>query len=213
MTELREDSEPEAPLEDLLREEAERPTIKVEDKRHWARADAGSDEAGSVETSPFPTIVDEFRRRAEAAERQLHDYISAFKQAQAETDQVRERLARDVDRRVDLKFGSLVTEMLETVDHLDLALGHALGVPGAEALARGVALARDQFLATLERHGVERLDPHGSEFDPNVAEALRVDPVDDPLRDGTVTETVRPGYKLGDRVIRPARVAVGRFQG
>jgi len=195
-----------------LREEAERPCIKVEDKRHWAKTDAGSDEGEPAEASPFPTIVDGFRQRAEAAERQLHDYIAAFKQAQTEQDQVRERLARDGDRRVDLKFGSLLTELLESVDHLDLALGHAQGVPGAEALALGVALAREQFLVTLERHGVERLDPQGCEFDPNVAEALRVDPVDDPSRDGTVTETVRPGYKLGDRVVRPARVAVGRLR-
>ena len=57
---------------------------------------------------------------------------------------------------------------------------------------------------------MERLAPCASKFDPNEAEAVRVDPVDDPERDGCVTETLRPGYRMGDLVIRPARVAVGR---
>ena len=74
----------------------------------------------------------------------------------------------------------------------------------------GVALARDRFLASLDRHGVEKVDPAGEEFDPNTSEAVRVDPVDEAERDGTVTETLRPGYRLGEHVVRPARVAVGR---
>jgi molecular chaperone GrpE len=73
-------------------------------------------------------------------------------------------------------------------------------------------LARDRFLATLERHGVTRLSLDGEEYDPNLAEAMRVDAVDDPERSGKVTETLRPGYRLGDRVVRPAQVAVGRLR-
>ena len=101
-------------------------------------------------------------------------------------------------------------ELLETVDNLDLALNHLDGVAGAEPLAQGVRLARDRFLAALERHGVEKIEPHGEPFDPNEAEAVRVDPLDSDERDGQVTETLQPGYRLGDCLIRPARVAVGR---
>jgi molecular chaperone GrpE (heat shock protein) len=77
-------------------------------------------------------------------------------------------------------------------------------------LARGVALARDRFLAALQKAGVERLELNGTPFDPNVAEAVRLVPVDSPEDDGAVVETMRPGYVLGERIIRPARVAVGR---
>jgi molecular chaperone GrpE len=73
-------------------------------------------------------------------------------------------------------------------------------------------MARDGFLATLERHGIERIAPDGEPFDPNEAEAIRVDPVDSSAADGKVTETLQPGYRLGEFVIRAARVAVGRFQ-
>ncbi len=129
-----------------------------------------------------------------------------------EQEEFRNRLLRDVDRRVELKFGDLLAQLLETADDLDLSLSHIEGVPGAEPLAEGVSLARDRFLATLERAGVERLVPQDAVFDPNEAEAMRVDPVDTPEKDGVVTETLAPGYKLGERVIRAARVAVGRYK-
>jgi molecular chaperone GrpE len=193
---------------------ANRPTLKVEDKRHWARKAAGDAEGkdGEAEEVPslHPTLVDEYRLRADAAEKKLHEYIAAFKQAQADHEEFRERLHRDVDRKVELQFGALVTELLETVDDLDLALSHMEGVPKAEALARGVALARDRFLATLERHGVNRVLLDGEEFDPNSAEAVQVVEAGAPEDDGKVAATLRAGYRLGDRVIRPARVSVAR---
>lgn len=187
------------------------PKLKVEDRRHWAR-EADDDEDGPGETaSTAPTVVDELRQRAEAAERRLQEYIEAFKAAQAEQERVRERLARDVERRVDLRFGSLVADLLASVDDLDLALDHAKDNDAAKPLADGVALARDRFLGSLEKAGVERVDPTGEVFDPNSAEAVRVDPVADAERNDVVTETIRPGFRIGDLVIRPARVAVGRL--
>ena len=96
------------------------------------------------------------------------------------------------------------------MDDLDLALAHADSVPEARPLADGVAMARTRFLTGLERQGIERIAPDGQPFDPIEAEALRVDPVDSPEMDNVVTETLQPGYRMGDRVIRPARVAVGR---
>ena len=191
------------------------PAFRVEDKRHWAQQ--AHEEAGESEqeeaASTVPTVVDEYRQRAKAAEKKLLDYISAFKQAQAEQEQFRERLAKDVDRRVALQFGGLVTDLLECLDDLDLALAHASDSAEAAPLAQGVALARDRFLAALKRQGVERFDLDGQDFDPNVAEAVRVDPTKKPEQDGKVTETLRPGYRLGDRIVRPARVAVGRHEG
>jgi molecular chaperone GrpE len=189
--------------------------FKVDDRRHWQQEGMpdGDEPAEGVEVAPArPSVLDEYRQRAEAAERKLLDYIEAFKRHQADHEQVRERLARDVDRKVDLKFGELLGELLETVDDLDLSLEHMQGVREAEPLAQGVAMARDRFLTTLQKYGVERISPEGVPFDPNEAEAMRVDPVDSDAADQHVTETLKPGYKLGDRVIRAAKVAVGRYK-
>jgi len=185
---------------------------QVSDRRHWADT-SRVDEDAEPSTPKQPTLLDEYRSRAEAAERQLQEYIEAFKRFKADHEEFRDRLSRDVDRKVDLKFGELIGELLESVDDLELALEHASQVPQAEPLARGVELARRRFLATLERHGVTQFSLDGEEFDPNEAEAVRIDPVGSADQNETVTETVRPGYRLGDRVIRAARVAVGRHGG
>jgi len=184
-------------------------SFRFEDRRHWAHPD----EEPAQESAPrSPSMIDDFRDRTEAAESKLQEYIEAFKGFKKEQEDFRTRLNRDVDRRVDLQFGGLVEELLEAMDNLDLALEHVNEVPEAEPLARGVELARKRFLEALERHGVEKLDPLGDEFDPNEAEAMRVDPVTEPELSGKVTDVLRPGYRLRDRVIRPARVAVGRHE-
>jgi molecular chaperone GrpE len=185
----------------------------VQDRRHSARdPEEAPDENGSRVEPRKPSLIDEYRQRAEAAEAKLQEYIEAFKQREREQDQARKRLERDVERKVELKFGGLAGELLQTIDALDLSLAHLPDLPEAEALFDGVRMVRDGFLATLERHGIERIAPDGEPFDPNEAEAMRVDPVEDPAADGKVTETLQPGYRLGEFVIRAARVAVGRHQ-
>lgn len=202
------------PEQDSARTDGEsaEPEFKVEDRRHASQLDdAGDDE--TVEVAPArPSVLDEYRLRAEEAERKLLEYIEAFKRHQAEQDEVRQRLNRGVDQKVELKFAALVGDLLETLDDLDLSLEHVRDVPAAAPLAQGVEMARNRFLSILERHGVVRFSPEGHTFDPNEAEALRVDPVDSADVDQKVTETLKPGYRLGDRVIRAARVAVGRHK-
>ncbi len=188
----------------------EEPVIKVEDKRHWARKTDENDDSEPEVPDTRPTIIDEYRQRAEQAETQLQEYIAAFKKVKADQEQFRLRLENDIDRKVELKFGGVVEELLEGMDDLDLALSHVADVPEAKELATGVQLVRDRFLATLIKHGVERMDPAGELFDPNTAEAIGMEPVDDAELYGKVTRTYRPGYRLGERVLRPARVVVGK---
>jgi molecular chaperone GrpE len=196
-----------------LPESGDSPRIKVEDRRHWARPqDDGEELPAPEETVPTPSAkeVEALRVRAETAEDKLRDYASAFQKWKTDQEEFRSRMERDVDTRVALRFGQLVADLLELVDDLDLALEHAADAPETASFVEGVRLARSRFVTTLERHGVERLDLDGTPFDPNVAEAVAVEPVDDPAADGTVVRTVRSGYRLGERIVRAARVAVGR---
>jgi molecular chaperone GrpE (heat shock protein) len=193
---------------------------RVEDRRHWTRGesetagDGGTGEGGEHDAGGAgprkPSLIEEYRQRTEAAESKLLEYIEAYKRHQAEQDDFRARLAQDIDRKVDLKFGSLVEALLQTVDDLDRALSHVASSHETASLARGVAMARDRFLSVLASHGVTPLVLDDVPFDPNEAEAVRIDPVDDPTRHNFVTETLQPGYRLGERILRPARVAVGR---
>ena len=192
--------------------------MKVEDKRFWARGDADDAEGGATaesEAAPPPGVdaaeIEAMRRRAEGAERKLQDVQAAFVAAKAELDKTRERLERDLERKVDLRFGDLIADLLETADDLDRALEHGAAIEAAAPVVDGIALARARFLSALSKAGVERFDPVGEPFDPNVAEAVGVVPAPDPRHHDLVVEVARPGYRLGDRVIRPARVLVGRL--
>lgn len=193
-----------------LPESEKAPKIKVEDRRHWARAEEPDGEQGESAPPPSDPETEAFRQRAEAAEAKLREYAAAFQHWKEEQAQVRARLERDLDSRVRTRFGDLVSELLDSVDDLDLAIAHARGTAAATPFIEGITLVRDRFVSVLARHGVERLDLEGTPFDPNVAEAVVVEPVDDPAADGCVVRTVRSGYRYGDRIVRAARVAVGR---
>ena len=192
--------------QELEQEDSE---FRVDDRRHWQQDGEGAEDE-LTEAAPIkPTIIDEYLERAETAERKLNEYIDAFKQFRKEQEDVRVRLNRDVQRKVALQFGELVGELLNSIDDLDLALAHVGEGEGAQSLARGVQMVRNKFIETLERHGVERMEPDGEEFDPNTTEAIRMDSVGED-EDGRITETLRPGYRLGEHIIRAAQVAVGR---
>jgi len=193
--------------------------IKVEDKRFWARKDKieaddePSADAREERSTPVidPAEFEAVRLRAEGAERKLQEIQAAFLAAKTDLDRARERVARDAERAVELRFGDLVAGLLDSVDDLDRALEHGDSAAGAGPLLKGVAIARERFLAALQKAGVERLDPQGAAYDPNVAEAVGVVPVDDPDSHDTVVTVVQAGYTLAGRIIRPARVLVGRL--
>ena len=95
------------------------------------------------------------------------------------------------------------------LDNLDRALEAAADRTG-DPFVQGVALVRQQFLATLEGLGVTRIDPLGQPFDPSCHEAVAVTPASADAPDGTIVGVVRTGYVIGDDVLRPAQVAVAR---
>lgn len=158
-----------------------------------------------------PAEFEALRVRAEGAERKLREIQTTFLSAKTELDATRVRLERDLDRKVEIKFADLVTDLLESADDLDRAIEHGHTVAAAAPVMRGVALARERFIAALLKAGLERIDPVGEIYDPNIAEAAGVLPVDDPAAHDTVVQLERVGYRMSGRVIRPARVLVGQL--
>jgi molecular chaperone GrpE len=175
--------------------------VTVVDRRHHADPEAAG---ASGERSPYPSFLEELKQRTEAAEARAR---AAEARAGAEIDAVRERLQRDVERRVQQGASRLLCAMLEVIDNLDRAL--AAVSPEAPAVGRGIELVRQQMLSILREEGVEPIDLVGQPYDPNVAEAVMVEPVDDG-RDNLVLEELQRGYLLREGVLRPARVKVGR---
>jgi len=123
----------------------------------------------------------------------------------ADLDNFRKRTAREREKERGLLKGALVLPFLDVMDDLERALAEKGG--GEEDFRRGVEMIRRKFLAVLGAQGVEPFPSMDTPFDPERHEALQTVP--DPDREaGMVAAEIRRGYRMGDRVLRPAQVAV-----
>ena len=121
------------------------------------------------------------------------------------------RLARNAKRDAEDARGKLVQELLPVLDNLDRTVRAASTTRGDPAILEGVRMVRQQLEGVLRGYGVERVEATGQRFDPVMHEAIGVSPVSDPQRHGLVLNQLEPGYRFGERLLRPARVTVGKL--
>jgi molecular chaperone GrpE len=131
-------------------------------------------------------------------------YLDLAQRTQAELENFRKRAARDLALAGARAKAKLIAELLPVVDNLERAL--ATANPEEDHLAEGVRLVHVELLRVLERNGIEAFDPAGEPFDPTVHEAISMREGEN--GSGIVLDVVEKGYRLGDNVIRPARVVV-----
>jgi molecular chaperone GrpE len=133
----------------------------------------------------------------------------------AEMENLRRRTQRDVQDARAYAVTNFARDMLAVSDNLRRAIDAlpAETRAGADAtlaaLIEGVEITERSMLSTLERHGVKKLAPEGERFDPNFHQAMFEMP-DPTVPSGMVAQVVQPGYKIGDRVLRPALVGVSK---
>jgi molecular chaperone GrpE len=180
--------------------------LKVTDRRWWAKGEA--DPAAAPEEPKLkPLYVEELEARLAAKDTELQQLLSKYRGAADEFDQARARLRKEVSKDVERGRRALIISFLEVLDNLDRALEAAVDRT-ADPFVQGVAIVRQQFLATLESLGVRRLDPIGEPFDHALHEAVTTVAAPPNVEPGTIVGIIRPGYTIGDEVLRPAQVAV-----
>jgi molecular chaperone GrpE len=160
------------------------------------RIDDETAEADAAE----PSIEDRLAAAEAKAEEHLHD----LQRLAAEFDNYRKRAARDQESLVARAHERLVKELLPVLDDLERALEAAAAHEEAK-LEEGVALVARSFRDVLRKEGLEEVPTEGK-FDPHVHEALLSQPSE--AEEGSILEVIQKGYRLGDRVIRPARVVI-----
>jgi molecular chaperone GrpE len=171
---------------------------EYDDAKEAAAEDAAASGAPEAE-APEADAPEQPDPAAEAAK-----YLDLAQRLQAELENTRKRAARDVAQSGQRAKANLVRELLPIVDNLERAL--ATANPEEDHLAEGVRLVHVELVKTLERNGIEAFDPAGEPFDPTVHEAISMREGEN--GSGIVLDVVEKGYKLGDNVIRPARVVV-----
>jgi molecular chaperone GrpE len=185
--------------------------IKVEDRRFWVRArDSAEADQPELGERRLPTYVEQLQEQLEAARQKLEEARAALRRVQQEADESRQRILRDVEARAQRKAAGLLAPILEAIDGIDFALRTARSAASSEGLLAGLELVRSQLGSRLLELGLERVPTVGAEFDPTIHEAVTTVPVSEAGQAGRVIEEVQAGYRLGETLVRPARVTVGQ---
>jgi len=169
--------------------------------------------AKSYAETAFEEQLTAERERREAAEAKLIGVQAKFEEAKAglerETAEMRDRLRRTLDDKAKQEQFNFLTRLLPVLDNLNLAIRASETDPSVEHLRDGVVGTARSFEQALIGVGVEPIASVGQTFDPELHEAVDMKQVG-PEDDGKITAEYSKGYKLGERLLRPARVQVGR---
>ena len=155
-----------------------------------------SEESGVREEAPETDALAEAQAKAE-------EYLDMARRVQADFDNYRRRTQKENEEFRAFATAGLITELLTIVDDFDRALEHA---DGGEVFVTGVRGIRNNLMKVLESKGLSEIDASGR-FDPNLHEALCTVEGEE---DGMVAEVFQKGYRLGDKVLRYAKVKVTR---
>jgi molecular chaperone GrpE len=174
------------------------------------------EEPGQAEADHERMLEQDLEQLAAKAEK-ADEYLELAQRTRADFENYRKRAAREAAAAQERGITKLAKELLPAVDNLDRALQAAQSTGGADGagqdngtaatLVSGIKLVHDDVIAALSRAGIERFSPEGERFDPQLHEAVAQIPAEG-AESGTVVEVYQRGYRLGEVVIRPARVVV-----
>lgn len=205
--------------DEILDENGEK--IPVFDKRKFnsqgerleGEEDDAKQEVKSMRETELENKLKEETARREAAEAKLVGVQAKFEEVKTamerETQEMRERMRKTLEDRAKQGQFSFLTTLLPVLDNLNLAIGHAEKDSSLEHLLGGVKGTARSFEQALLSVGVEAIASIGAEFNPELHEAVDMVAVE-PENDGRITAEYSRGYKFGDRLLRPARVQVGK---
>lgn len=170
-----------------------------------------NDDASTDASGPGDIIakIEALREKIDIAEKQAKDYEAKALYAMAELENVKRRAQVDVENAHKFGLEKFLTQIIPVMDSLD----QALEVPGdsdeLSAMRQGVEMTLKMFIDTVAKVGVNRIDPIGEAFDPNLHEAMSLQENPDHEPD-TIIAVYQRGYQLNGRLIRAARVVVSK---
>ena len=191
-----------------FREDGE-PVERTEPPAQSARAPEGEEAAAQG------PLASDAAGKIAAQEKRIDELLRAYAALVEDNKAFRQRQERERARVIEAERAGIAQSLLETADDLERALG-AVDASEVRAgamrdLVEGVRLSLAALHRRIAALGAERIQVAGAAFDPQVAEAVDTVVVSDAAQDGCVVQEVRSGYRIGDRVLRPARVRVGRL--
>lgn len=193
--------------------QTEKPKINVVDRRHWVNQD---DEAEATDKESleerYPSYVEKLKKQAEEKDERLKEYINAYKEKNAQTDELRIRLQRENETRLDQFKANLFARMVPILDNLRRAEDSAKSSSDFESLKQGINLVINQFVRELKNNEVQMIETVGKKFDPKIHEAFLVTDTDDPEQDNLILQELEQGYLFKEKLIKAAKVKVAKLK-
>ena len=192
-----------------------KPKMKVLDRRHWVDEDKNSDSDGKpkdVIEDRLPNFVEQLKQDAEEKDKRLREYISAYKDKNAENDEFRGRLQKENETRLDQFKAILFARLIPILDNLNRAAQSASQTKDLNSLQEGIDLVINQFIRELKDNGVEPITSVGQKFDPKAHEVFLTVETEDATQDEIVIEELEPGYKFKEKLIKAAKVKIAKLK-
>lgn len=178
-------------------------------------ADEQTGGASETQRPELDPVVDQGLKRIADLEKENADLKDQLLRALADMENLRRRTEREITDTRSYAVTAFARDVLTVGDNLARTLGavsaeaRASAGDALHALMEGVEITERELMKTLEKHGVTRIDPQGQKFDPNFHQAMFEVP-DPSVATGTVVQVMQAGFKIGERVLRPALVGVGK---
>ena len=193
--------------------QTEKSKINVVDKRHWVNED---DDASATDKKDLdermPSFVEKLKKEAEEKDARLKEYINAYKEKNAQTDELRIRLQRENETRLDQFKANLFARLVPILDNLRRAEDSAKASSDFESLKQGINLVINQFVQELKDNEVQVVETTGMKFDPKIHEAFMVADTEDPEQDNMILQELEQGYLFKEKLIKAAKVKVAKLK-
>lgn len=192
-------------------ENQETSRFTVKDRRHWVHEEEGEALVAEPEER-LPSYVEQLKQQAEAKDKQLREYIAAYKSKTAETDETRVRLQKENENRLEQIKAGFFKKLIPIMDNFKRAIDSAQSSADYESLKQGIEMTYSQLLGTLKESGIETIPTSGRKFNPQTDEASMTEDTSDPEKDNEIVEELEPGYVFKDKLLKPAKVKVAKLK-
>jgi molecular chaperone GrpE len=187
-----------------ISEEAEK-----QNQNFMANVETSDQETGSPNSNPGKDQTADANARLAEMQAELNKYKDAALRAAADLDNYRKRVSRERDESIKYANAGFLERLIPVLDNFELGLQAARNAPEAAAIVDGLSMVYKQLHDFLANTGVETIDALGQTFDPNLHEALAQEESQE-VPEGKVLRQIRRGYRLRDRLLRPANVVVSK---
>jgi molecular chaperone GrpE len=153
--------------------------------------------------------IEQLQAELEQAQAKANEYLDGWQRAMAEFANYKKRIEREQALNQNMAKANVIKRFLEIFDDLERAAINLPGSGDAAGWIEGIDLINRKFLTYLQNEGVEPIETEGQFFDPNLHEAISQEDHAE-LESGQIIGVVQKGYRLGERILRPARVRVAR---